>query len=192
MIKSNSPLKSFFKFLMLCLFVLNARAESYVFEPANGKISFLAKGHPSSIKIKGEGRGPEGVLHESKGSLSGDLNFDLNSLDTGIELRDRHMKEKYLEVSKYPKAQLKIENLKAPPEKSLDIPFTGLLTLRGVEKAISGTYSVTKNGNDSKIEVSFPLKLTDFKIDIPSYMGITVAEEVTVEVASAVKRSAQP
>lgn len=190
MINSNVFKTNFIIFITVCFCAISSPA-GYTFKSSNGHVSFLAIGRPSAIKIRGQGSGPQGSLAEKNGTLSGELTFDLNSLETGIEMRDHHMKEKYLEVSKFPNAKLKIQNLKSV-ESGKDLAFSALLTLKGIEKPVQGTYSVVKSGSDSKVEVSFPLKLSDFQIEIPSYAGITVAEEVNVQVTSSLTRSTQP
>ncbi|MGZ3694527.1 MAG: YceI family protein [Bdellovibrionota bacterium] len=159
--------------------------EAFHFDGKQGKVSFLAIGRPSAIKIRGEGAGASGDLKEKSGVYSGALEFDLNSLQTGINMRDEHMKKKYLNTDQYPKATLKITAFSAAKEKEL-LPFTGELTLRGVPHTVSGKASVTKGPAPHSLTVNaqFPLKLGDYKIDIPKYMGITVAEDVEVTVES--------
>jgi hypothetical protein len=51
--------------------------------------------------------------------------------------------------------------------------------LHGKEQGVKGTYLA----KDGKIDAKFQIKLTDFGIEIPSYLGITVAETVDVQVA---------
>jgi polyisoprenoid-binding protein YceI len=176
--------------LVLFALILTARAEAtdFVFKAANGKVSFLAVGRPSAIKIKGEGAGAEGVLHDENHTLKGEVKFDLSTLTTGIEMRDHHMKEKYLETPKFPVATLKLTDLKVPAGNSSRQSFSGLLTLRGIEKPVTGTFSTTEEGREIKADASFSIKLTDFKIEIPSYLGVTVAEDVQIEVQSTVEK----
>lgn len=154
--------------------------------PGNGKVQFEAVGRPAMVKIKGQAEGPQSSLTIQKGLLSGELTFPLKSLDTGIDLRNEHMKEKYLEIGKYPEARLKIKDLQLPegwsPQNATlkEFPFKGILNLHGVEKEINGVVSVS---DSLKAEAQFEIKISDFKIDIPSYLGVTVADRVTVLVS---------
>ena len=164
---------------------------NYHFKPNNGKVSFKTKGWPSLITIKGESKGVQGELKEMDGKVSGALSFDLQTLKTGISLRDDHMKNKYLEVTKYPKATLTLKNLMLPEKKSGDVPFKGLLKIHGVEKEVKGkvTLESGSDGKEVKMKGEIPIKLADFKIEIPSYKGITVAETVKVFIESKVLKN---
>jgi polyisoprenoid-binding protein YceI len=155
-------------------------------DKTKGKVVFEAVGKPSFLKIKGEGIAPEGEV-SIKDKVTGKFTFKMSSLDTGIGLRNEHMKDKYLEVGKFPTAELKIEDVtKFDPEKSEQkaLPFEGTLTIHGVTKPIQGTVDVQKKGKGYSISAGFEAKITDYAIAIPSYAGITVADSVKVSVSS--------
>lgn len=148
-----------------------------------GEIKFTATGKPGFLKINGTAN--SGLLVNSlkleNGTAFGEFEFNLKKLDTGIELRNEHMKDKYLEVAKYPSAKLTLKpvsftevELKSDVKKA----FNGTLQLHGVSKDISGQFEYSaKNKN---ILATFNIKVSDFNIDIPKYMGIVVSENVDV------------
>jgi polyisoprenoid-binding protein YceI len=150
-----------------------------------GDVEFLAIGKPSFIKIHGKGSAAAGKLTVEGEKVSGQFEFELNSLGTGIETRDNHMKNKYLEVGKFPKAALELKSatpikgwsLKKPAVK--DAEFNGVLTLHGVSKPVTGKFQVTDSGG---VSVDFKVKLTDYDVAIPQFAGITVADEVEITV----------
>lgn len=149
-----------------------------------GKLTFEAVGRPAMIKIKGESAAPLALLSLENEKASLEANLDLEILKTGIDLRDEHMKEKYLEVKKFPKAKLTISSLPIPagwekaPTNISGQKFNGTLSLHGKEIPVEGTFSL----NDKKLaDAEFKIKLTDFAIEIPSYLGITVADLVTIK-----------
>jgi len=78
------------------------------YEDARDEISFTSKAPLEKIVGRaGKSRGEitiENLDDLSKGKLSAVFEVDLDSVKTGIELRDQHMREMYLETSKYPKA----------------------------------------------------------------------------------------
>jgi len=160
----------------------------YNFQPDAGKIEFKTKGWPSLITIKGEGTGVTGALTETDGKVSGDLTFELKTLKTGIDLRDNHMKDKYLEVGKYPTAKLKLTNISVPQGLSGDLKIKGLLELHGQSKEVAISGKLEQDGETLKLKGEIPITLTDFKIPIPNYKGITVAELVTVSFSSKVQQ----
>lgn len=155
------------------------------------EVTFLAVGRPSAIKIKGEKGKPEGkISFLSDGKITGEIKMNLNDLETGISMRDKHMREKYLETQKegFQNAVIQFTKVNFPANfwasaKSGEFPFIGTLSLHGVKKEIQGNLKV----EDKKIEslkgnAIFSIKLTDYGIQIPSFSGITVAENVDVQV----------
>lgn len=154
-----------------------------------GSSEFVAVGKPSALKIHGQSKdGLSGNLSLDNNTIAGTILFSVEKLDTGVELRDHHMKEKYLETKTFPDAKLVIDKLKldsnplSPGFKSSDLPFAGQLTLHGVTHSISGTIDLNTSSGITKGEGKFDLKLSDYKIDVPSYLGITVADTVSVKV----------
>lgn len=186
MSKLNSILIMFF----ICQTV-NAVETTYSVKKNNGSVKFFAIGNPSAIRINGTGTAPEGNLaidsSDKASSIKGNFEFDLNSLNTGIEMRDSHMKENYLETGKFPQSKLVIdpvqfnENiLKATAPKSSE--FKGKLFLHGEERPVVGSTEVVNKNDQVKILAKFKVKSSDFKIEIPSFAGISMADEVDVEV----------
>jgi polyisoprenoid-binding protein YceI len=104
-----------------------------------GKTEFLAFGHPSALKVVGKGSVPTGELTLDAKKITGSATFDIRTLDTGIDIRNEHMKKKYLEVEKYPNAVLKVTKLELPAAagtgefSATALPFSGTLSLHGVE-----------------------------------------------------------
>lgn len=176
------------KALLLTLILAGAaHAETITMKPAEGKTEFFAVGRPAMIKINGEGQGVEGTLSVVKTAVSGTLTMDLTTLTTKIDLRDDHMKNKYLEVSKYPKATLEFSNLELPVEvaklsdKETAVPFKGKFTLHGKTSEVTGTAKVSKKANDLLGNAEFAFKITDHLDTLPSWLGVKVAETVTVK-----------
>lgn len=102
---------------------------------------------------------------------------NLKNLKTGLALRDKHAREKYLEVDKYPEIIL----LKAIGKAGKG---RGRVKYRGVEKDIAGTYAVKGN----VLQAQFPLNLSDFNIKGVKYMGVGVENEVKINVEIPVKK----
>lgn len=156
-------------------------------QASQGKVEFHAVGRPSMIKVNGEGKGPEGSLTIDGAKVSGDLTFDMTSLSSGIGMRDDHMKTKYLEVGKYPKAKLHLTEVALPSKWSAktpaakDIPFKGELTLHGQTKPVAGKFDLGGDASKINAKANFEINIAEFGIDIPKYLGITIKNEVPVE-----------
>ncbi len=152
---------------------------------AESQVEFLAIGKPSVLKIRGKLSEPNsvsGTFQMEKGQLSGSATLPLEKLDTGISLRNEHMKEKYLQVKQFPNAVLTLAPVTVGEgKKSYDGEFKGKLSLHGVEKDVTGKAKIEESTGKWSGSLSFTVALSDFSIDIPSYMGITVSKTVDVE-----------
>jgi polyisoprenoid-binding protein YceI len=174
--------------LVLCLPVQAAPAIQVPLDRGAATVEFVAVGWPSALEIHGKGKGLHGRIAVAGSSAQGRVSFDLQTLDTGIGLRNRHMKEEYLETTRFPQATLTltrvdVQDLAGQPAFSgRRVPFEGLLELHGVSRPVSGEAQVTRDGSGVKVEAAFGVRTTDFGIRTPSYLGITVAEEVKVKV----------
>ena len=163
-------------------------AKKWIMNVDSGAVEFNAIGRPSALKIHGKGTAPKGALTVEGGTASGQLTFDLESLDTGIKMRNEHMKQKYLEVGKYSEATLTLTKMAISSAvlieagKSESVPFQGILHLHGIEKPVTGTAKLDRNGNNLSVDAQFGIKISDYGITIPSFSGITMAEDVNVSV----------
>jgi polyisoprenoid-binding protein YceI len=126
-------------------------------------------------------------------AFEGSLAVNLQTLDTGIGLRNEHLRENYLEVGRGPgfdtatlsEIDLNGFNPNAPEGKG---SFTGLLTLHGVTRPVTGAVDVRQAGAGLRVNASFPVELSNYSIRKPRYLGIGVKDIVQVEVVFAVSR----
>jgi polyisoprenoid-binding protein YceI len=116
----------------------------------------------------------------------------LTELVTGISLRDRHMRDKYLEVAKFPTTTLAvgIDALKIPAAAgAIEGDATGKMTLHGVTKDQPFHYKGTcKADGICDLTGTITLNMNDYGVVVPSYLGITVKPNVTIGTTFSVKR----
>jgi polyisoprenoid-binding protein YceI len=125
--------------------------------------SFVAQSN--EVEVRGS------AVRTADGVSAKNVALKLDSLKTGIDLRDEHMKKKYFETDKYPEAVLVQATGK-------DGKFTGDLKLHNVTTPIVGTY-VFENGD---FVGTFKTKLSDYAINKAKYMGVGVNDEVEVTI----------
>lgn len=115
-----------------------------------------------SFEIKGK---VHGSVQKGETLMAKNLKFVVRSLETGIELRDKHTKEKlessYVEV---PKAVGQNGQGKA------------YIVVKGVRKKIPFSYEE----RGSSVLANFDLSLSDFGIEGIRYMGVGVQDKVSV------------
>src|SRR6185295_12492295 len=103
------------------------------------------------------------VTPAAGGAVKGTLAVDLMKLETGISLRDRHLRNNYLEVQKGPDyAIAKFDNIKIQ-KLSGKTTFSGTMTLHGQQRDISGTADLQQDGKGYKVDATFPLKISAFQ-----------------------------
>ena len=177
------------KIILLTFFIsASVFAGTIQFNAADGATEFLAVGKPAMIKINGKGPGPDGSLTFAANKISGAIKVDLTKLTTEIDLRDEHMKNKYLEVKKYPTADLIFNEFKLPiavdamTDKEIDVPFTADFTLHGKTNSVSGMAHVTKVQKKITGTATFTIPIMKYLETLPSYAGVKIADEVTVKI----------
>jgi polyisoprenoid-binding protein YceI len=120
--------------------------------------------------------------------LAGELVVDLATIDTGIELRNKHLRENYLEIAKgagYDKALLSEIRLAEVDGDAFEgrTPFLGSLRMHNVSKPIAGTAEIRRDAAGVRVTATFPIQLTDFGVEPPMYMGVGVGNKLIVKVA---------
>ena len=121
-------------------------------------------------------------------SYAGALRVDLLPLDTGIELRDTHLRETYLEVARgkqYRYAVLTGITLAAPLPLGAtrhETRFSATLSLHGVEQAVAGEAELSRRDETIRVQAAFPLSIEAYDIPPPRYLGVGVRDEVNVRV----------
>lgn len=157
-------------------------------------VEFTAIGKPSLLKINGTGGKIKGRASFTDLLVSADFIVPLDTIVTGVSLRDKHMKEKYLEIEKFPEATLKITDLKMEKDFLKDkgtqknMSFKGKLKIHGTESDIEGTADIESEEKVISIHAKTKTNITAHKINLPSYLGIKVADEVEIKADFKIKK----
>jgi len=169
-------------------FVFGVAVASAAVTGAGGTSATFDAVGPAGLKI--EGKTSQVSVAEQDGKVV--ISVDVGSLDTGIELRNRHMREKYLETAKFPSAVLTVTRtaIQFPPD-GADVSGNapGTLTLHGQARAVTVSYKAHRTGSMYAVTGSAHVKMTDYGIVPPSYLGITVKPDVDVTVSFNAKDS---
>ncbi|MBI3698248.1 MAG: YceI family protein [Acidobacteria bacterium] len=129
--------------------------------------------------------------------LAGHAEVALESLDTGIPRRNRHMKEKVLETDRYPSVSFTLTGVRKPLPASLpdgrpvEVTVSGRLRLHGVEKQIEAPLQVIYHQARHELAITgrFSLLLSTYGIKAPRFLLLKVADEQQVSFSlSAVHR----
>jgi polyisoprenoid-binding protein YceI len=121
------------------------------------------------------------------GPMTGSITVDLASLDTGIGLRNKHMRENHLETDSYPEAVFAPEQVLTStamvltPGLTAQVRVGGQLTLHGVTHPVQADLDVARQP-DGSLEVTggFTVKLSDYQIKRPQFLVMKLADEQKV------------
>lgn len=161
-------------------FLVVVVAHANIARMGEAHVSFNASG-PAGMTISGTTSELEVVETEQEIVVT----VPLRNLDTKIDLRNKHMREKYLEVAKYPNAELRV--LKVAIDAGAG-KAVGKLTLHGRSKPIAFSYSRKTEGGAIAVTGAFRVNMDEYGIEKPGYAGISVKPDVDVNVAFNVKQ----
>jgi len=172
-----------------------AQADEFVVTPGGAnKVVFVSKATVESFQgrtnqITGSIRLDPASLDDS---VTVHVEVDLGSLDTGIAMRNRHMRANHLETAKYPKAVFDGATVLGPASAKLEAgkPVTfdieGLFSLHGVSHRLRTNVQVQLDAPGGKrqlhFETSFPVALSDYAISRPQFLFMKLANEQAVKV----------
>ena len=141
---------------------------------------------PAGLNIEGNTR--ELAISERDGELV--FQVPLSGVDTGIGLRNRHMRG-YLDVAHFPHAELRVprNSVVFPnPGKAIESDVPGTLTIRGLSRPCSVHYRAEQGaGNELHVRAATRIDMRDFGIEVPAYLGVRVDPTVAIQVDFSVR-----
>jgi polyisoprenoid-binding protein YceI len=110
------------------------------------------------------------------------VRIDAASLETGNSTRDGTMRDTHLETGKFPTIDFLLTRVEAPKRQSGDWEFTarGTLSLHGVSREIILPLQARQTGDLLRLTAEVPVKMTDYRIRIPTFLFFAVEDQVLV------------
>ena len=111
------------------------------------------------------------------------LEIDAASLTTGIDLRDERMRRSHLQTDHFPTILFTmsgIEQVEPLDGDRYTATFRGALTLHGVTRPLTVQAKAYFSPTLLEVEGKVPLRLSGFQIPIPSFLFISMEDEVVV------------
>ncbi len=146
------------------------------------EVGFHATGSPGFLTIEAEGKTL--TLSEDDGALR--FTVPMNTVKTGIELRDSHMRDTYVEVASFPEVAITLDPAAvawpSADQKKSKGEVDGSFEAHGVSMPVRISYTAKWTSDGVRIDASFPYDVREHGIEIPSYMGVTIAPEMTARV----------
>lgn len=120
-----------------------------------------------------------------------DFYLDLNTLDTGISLRNRHMRDSYLRTNQFPFAEFKgrfIDEITVDIQQNdpQNVRVEGSFTINGVtnDRVFDGTVQFSDGGDALLLEAFFEVALADHEISRPRvvFYELSDIQRVTIRI----------
>jgi polyisoprenoid-binding protein YceI len=178
------------KFLSgICVLLLAiGQLQAQVYKTENGKVAFVSKAPLN--EFTGTSENLQGLIDLNQNLL--DFFIDLNTLDTGIGLRDKHMRDNYLETKKFPYGEF-TGKMKTPMEmavgKTYEVTAIGDFKIHGIAKPIEVPGKI-KVISETQLELTadFKIKLGDHKISVPKVVFYELSEIQEVNIKAIFKK----
>lgn len=170
-------MRIFIHILFLCI-SLSLQAQSR-WKVVSSAITFSIKN--AGLNVSGKLSGFQSELNfypEHLASSTIVASVEANSINTGIDLRDKHLKkEEYFDVTKYPKIEMSSVSF----EKLAEGYFKGKfkLTIKKTSKEITIPFYYTESGNTAQLKGTFTLNRRDFEVGGSSW---TMSDPVTISI----------
>jgi len=166
-------------FLTLALFT---HAQDRFFTKS-GKIEFFSKAPLEDISAKN--KTAQVVLDAKSGALQ--FSVLMKGFEFDKALMQEHFNDDYVESDKFPKADFKgtITNnseINYTKKGAYTVKVKGKLTLHGITKDVETTGTIKVDEDGLKTASTFNIKLSDYKISIPSIVKDKVSNNVKIVV----------
>lgn len=163
------------RFLALtALFFAAAPAMAALKVDGKPKVGFHASGSPGALDI--DGTASSISLNDDGTTLT--FTVPMGGVTTGIDLRDDHMRNEFVQVAQFPNVTLSF------PKSAITFPtevgaassgtVDGQFNAHGVNQTVKVTYKVQKSKTGWRVTAEFPFDVSQHGIAIPSYLGVTV------------------
>ena len=116
------------------------------------------------------------TMNDTIESIKGKIYFDTISLISDKKTRDEHMYE-LLQAEKFKTITFDIRSI---VKTDVDYEIKGVLTLNGVQRNIKAKISINKQNNQLLLTGGFSFNLTDFSLEPPTMMFLTVRNRIDI------------
>lgn len=132
-------------------------------QAATAKIDFVASTNVPGVTVEGAAHGIA--------IANNTFELDVFALETGMEKRDAHLREKVFSAKKIGDAKIRFEVLELGADQ-----LKGKLKIKDIEREI--TIPISRSGET--VTGKTKIALSEFSLPRPSFMGVKVEETVDV------------
>jgi polyisoprenoid-binding protein YceI len=148
---------------VVCLFALSTSGQILTIDPNQSSVEFSIKNFGATV---------EGRLTEVTGNITFNpaapetitvkLTIPVKQIDTGIGLRDKHLKDKgYFDVGQYPEIRFNSTSVKLQPGRGM---IEGVLTIKGKTKTVHLPFEYDQTPGGYKFASAFQIDRRDYGV----------------------------
>jgi len=167
---------------LLLIFLSPETCKSQEFLAKDGYVEFVSRA--PLLEFRGKSNNLTGWIDLNQNLV--DFYVDLNTIDTGIERRNRDMRNTYLKTDRFPFAEFTGELTQPFDPENMEIQeveVIGTFKIHGVEREIKVEGTLQKQGEGLKLEASWPILLGDYNIDRPGILFYELADEQIINIS---------
>jgi polyisoprenoid-binding protein YceI len=178
-------------FLLLSGFCVTAEAETYSLQAESGTDSVYIESKAKLEFFDATGKDLAGSFQfdpaNPSAGAAGVLRFDLRTLNTGIELRNEHMRDRHLHTDKYPYCYYELTSVTGLPnsiaaDSTYAVSGKGWFYIHGVKRELPCQITFQKAASGYVVIAAFAVVLDDFNIPRPKAVFMKLAEVIEVTV----------
>ena len=165
--------------LVLSCFVSFMASGQTLFSTNSGQVSFYSDAPLEDIEAVN--KATAAIINADNNEIA--VQMRITDFEFPNKLMQEHFNENYLESEKYPTAVFKgkiKETIDVKVAGTYAATAVGTMTIHGVSKPVNIPGTIVSNGNQLKLDFKFPVKLEDYKVDIPTIVFNKIAEVVEV------------
>ncbi len=169
--------------LVFLVLALHVKAQIYTAKQGSTLITFFSSAPLEDIEAQNKGA----VIIYKTTTNDIQIRVSIQNFKFKNALMEEHFNENYMESTKYPNAEFKgkiNEAIDHTKDGEYKVTVTGVMDIHGVKKEVTITGTLTKTGNEYKIQSKFQIKVSDYNIKVPSMYVKNIAEVVDVSISS--------
>ena len=145
------------------------------------KVTFLATITGGSFEAASTALSGEVAYDRATGKLEGgQVLLKADSFDSGLGMRDRHIRDKYLEAKKHPAITFRLKPAGAPVVPGKTAQVAGAFTIKGKTRDVTVPVAVQNAGAALVVKATFPIDVTEYGIPQPRYAVVKMEKIIQV------------
>lgn len=155
-----------------------------------GEVRFLAKITGGSFTATSEKVQGSVRLDPEKKTLTANITVPADSFRTGLALRDKHMRENYLEAKAHEEIVFSVDAQPIVLEAGKTTTLRGHLQVKGVRRPIEVEVRIDEPTDEGfKATTTFPVDVTEYGIAQPSFKVVKMDPVVRATVELVIQRA---